>query len=438
MQRKFLIPAVAVSIVAALGFAAKFVHDQNRVYVLEIATASRDGEYYAFSQALAEVANLYQPRLRIKVIETAGSVENMELLRRHQVDLAIVQSDTSVAPQVRGVAGLFPEVFHLIAASDAGIERVVDLRGKRVALMPEGSGSYALFWEIAHHYGLTEADIDYTAMSAAEAQSAFEQGQVDAISRIIALGNSSVRSLLQTTEAQFVPLDQAEAVQIMLPYLEPMSIPKGAYVGAPSIPAQNLPTVSVRALLVAHEDVDPVLIRQLTSLLYDYRSELIDRNPRAASISVPDSMLNLGLPLHEGARDYFTQDEPNFVVRYAEALGFLLSVSVLLGSGLWQLRFSLTQRQKNRADMYNLEILALIEQVYETDDPDKLEVIRRQLFDILQKVVDDLDLDRITPESFQSFTFPWDVAITTIRHRETLLNQKSLTSSEDAPANPKA
>lgn len=431
MQRRFLIPAVAVSIVAALGFAAKFVHDQNRVYVLEIATASRDGEYYAFSQALAEVANLYQPQLRIKVLETAGSVENMQLLRRHQVDLAIVQSDTSVAPQVRGVAGLFPEVFHLIAASDAGIERIVDLRGKRIALMPEGSGSYALFWDIAHHYGLTEADIDYTALSAAEAQAAFEQGQVDAISRIIALGNPSVRSLLQKTEAQFVPLDQAAAMQIMLPYLESTTIPQGAYVGAPSIPNQDLPTVSVRALLVAHEDVDPVLIRQLTSLLYDYRSELIDRNPRAASISMPDSMLNLGLPLHQGARDYFTQDEPNFVVRYAEALGFLLSVSVLLGSGLWQLRFSLTQRQKNRADMYNLEILALIEQVYETDDVEKLESIRRQLFDILQKVVDDLDLDRITPESFQSFTFPWDVAITTIRHRETLLNQAQLSKDQD-------
>ena len=33
----------------------------------------------------------------------------------------------------------------------------------------------------------------------------------------------------------------------------------------------------------------------------------------------------------------------------------------------------------------------------------------------------DLDEDRISPESFQSFTFPWEVAITTIRHREMVL-----------------
>jgi hypothetical protein len=246
---------------------------------------------------------------------------------------------------------------------------------------------------------------------------------VDAISRMIAVGNPSVRSLLQSTQAQFVPLEQAEAMQLRLPYLESTHIPQGAYVGSPPVPDRNLPTVSVRALLVAHRDVDAASIQQITSLMYDYRSELVARNPRAAAITIPDSMQNLGLPLHPGARSYFNQDQPSFVVEYAETLGFLLSASVLLGSGLWQLRYSLMQRQKNRADMYNLEILALIEQIDTAQNLDQLKVIRRQLLDILKTVVDDLDLDRITPESFQSFTFPWEVAMTAIRHREAILLQ---------------
>jgi hypothetical protein len=289
--------------------------------------------------------------------------------------------------------------------------------------MPEGSGSYALFWDIGHHYGMAEAEVDFVTLPAAEAQAAFERGEVDAISRMIAVGNPSVRSLLQSTQAQFVPLEQAEAMQLRLPYLESTHIPQGAYVGSPPVPDRNLPTVSVRALLVAHRDVDAASIQQITSLMYDYRSELVARNPRAAAITIPDSMQNLGLPLHPGARSYFNQDQPSFVVEYAETLGFLLSASVLLGSGLWQLRYSLMQRQKNRADMYNLEILALIEQIDTAQNLDQLKVIRRQLLDILKTVVDDLDLDRITPESFQSFTFPWEVAMTAIRHREAILLQ---------------
>ncbi|MEB3231970.1 MAG: hypothetical protein VKJ64_13245, partial [Leptolyngbyaceae bacterium] len=87
-------------------------------------------------------------------------------------------------------------------------------------------------------------------------------------------------------------------------------------------------------------------------------------------------------------------------------------------SGLWQLRSWLLGRQKNRADHYNLEILDLIAEVDHATTLEELQIIRQKLFAILKEVVIDLDIDRISPESFQSFTFPWEVAITTIRHQE--------------------
>jgi TRAP-type uncharacterized transport system substrate-binding protein len=50
-------------------------------------------------------------------------------------------------------------MFHLLVRTEANIQTVADLRGKRVALMPEGSGSYQLFWPLAEHYGLQATDI---------------------------------------------------------------------------------------------------------------------------------------------------------------------------------------------------------------------------------------------------------------------------------------
>jgi uncharacterized protein len=55
------------------------------------------------------------------------------------------------------------------------------------------------------------------------------------------------------------------------------------------------------------------------------------------------------------------------------------------------------------------------------DDLEQLQSVRDKLFEILRKVVVDLDKDRISPESFRSFTFPWEVAINTLRHREIVL-----------------
>ena len=68
----------------------------------------------------------------------------------------------------------------------------------------------------------------------------------------------------------------------------------------------------------------------------------------------------------------------------------------------------------------------MIDQIQSIKDLKQLAAVRRHLFEIFEKVVVDLDKDRISPESFQSFTFTWEVAMTTIRHREMLLlNRRS-------------
>lgn len=421
MPTKLTLPVVLLSIVMALAFAVQWLREQNRVYSLTLATAGKNGEYYAFGQALAKVVAKHQPHIQIKVLETEGSPQNMELLAKNQVQLAIVQGDTPVQPSVEAIASLFPEMFHLVAAANSDIQSVSDLKGKRVALMPKGSGSYALFWPLSKHYGLTPQDFKPVILPSAQAHAALRQGKVDALFRVIALGNRTVSQHLQTTQDRLIAIDQAAALQLSVPSLEATQIPKGTYNGAIPIPAEDLPTVGVRALLVTHETVDQNAIYEIARILSEARNELVKEHALAAMIRPLESGEQLGLPLHPGAKTYYNQDKPNFIVQYAEPIGLLLSVSMLCISGIWQLRLWLQGRQKNRADMYNLEIVSLIEQVHTIEDLEQLAQVHRQLFEIFHKVVVDLDKDRISPESFQSFTFPWEVAVATIRHREMIL-----------------
>lgn len=421
MQTKLTIPVVLLSIVMALAFGAQWFREQNRVYSLTLATAGKDGADYAFGQALAKVVARHQPKIQIKVLETEGSLQNMKLLEGEQAQLALVQNDTPVEPSVQAIASLFPEMFHLIAAANSDIQNVSDLKGKRVALMPKGSGSYALFWHLSEHYSLTEQDFEPVILPSKQAHAALRRGEVDALFRVIALGSATVTQHLQTTQDRLIPIDQVAALQLSLPYLEATQIPKGTYNGAQPIPAADLPVVAVRAVLVTHRDVEQSVIHEITRILYEARTELVTQHPQAALIRLPESGRHLGMPLHPGAKAYYNQDRPSFIVQYAEAIGLLLSVSILGISSIWQLRLWLLMRQKNRADMYNLEILSLIDQVHITEDLEQLAAVRRHLFEIFHKVVVDLDEDRISPESFQSFTFPWEVAVTTIRHREMIL-----------------
>jgi TRAP transporter TAXI family solute receptor len=213
----------------------------------------------------------------------------MDLLQTNQAQLALGQSDTPVQPPVRAVALLFPEMFHLLARADADIDTVGDLRGKRVALMPENSGSYALFWPLAQHYELTPETLTPLPMPAVEAHAALARGEVDALFQVITLGNPAVADLLQTVTIRLIPIDQVDALRLSLPYLNAQVIPKGTYNGSPPMPPVDLPVVAVNALLVAHEQLPDKVVNALTSTLYQNRNELVALSPRAAMIRLDTS-----------------------------------------------------------------------------------------------------------------------------------------------------
>ena len=291
--------------------------------------------------------------------------------------------------------------------------------------MPKGSGSYNLFWLLSQHYGLKADDFEVIAVPPEQAYNLLNQGKVDALFRVIALGNIGITELLKSGQNRLVPIEQAAALQLFQPALEASTIPLGTYNGSIPIPTEDLPVVALRAVLITHKTVDKNVIYEMTRILFESRNELIAKTPQAAMIHQPESLQDLGFSFHPGAKDYYYQDEPTFLEKYAEPMGFVLSVSVLVISSLWQFKLWFKGRQKNRADLYNLELISLIDQINSAQTIEELKDLRRQLFTIFKEVIVDLDKDRISSESFHSFTFTWEVAIASIRHQENLLRSSA-------------
>ena len=328
MHNKLALPIILISIFMAVAFAWEWFREQNRIHYLTMATGGKDGEYYAFASVFAQVVARHEPQIQIQVIETQGSVQNQEFLSAKKVQLALLQSDTPLDPSTQAIALLFPEIFHLIATTQSNINSVSDLKGKRVALLPQGSGSYRLFWPLSKHYGLRSTDFEPVILPPKQAHLALRQGRVNALFQVIALGNPSITELLQSSKNQLLPIDQSAAIQLFQPALESSQIPKGTYSGAIPIPAEDLPVVSVQALLVTHQDVDPSIIYEITRIFFEARNELVKQYRQAAMIPQRDSIRELGLPFHSGAKKYYKLDEPSlivsFFVEYAEALDLQL------------------------------------------------------------------------------------------------------------------
>ncbi len=407
MSNQLIFPLIFLSTLAASIFGWQWFRSQNGVDHLTIATGDPQGEYYAFAQALATVVARHQPQIQIEVRATEGSVENLELLEHERVQLALIQSDTIVSPSTKAIATLFPEIAHLIVSQESDIDSFSKLKGKRIALMPKKSGSYQLFWSLSSHYGLTEQDLETVVYAPIQAHEP--------------LGNPAVSQLLNHGQTKLVAIKQGAALQLFRPALLPSQIPQGTYNGAVPIPPEELPVVAVEAVLVTREDLPDSIVYEITRILFEARNELVKQSIQAAMIRRSEEWSHLGLSFHEGAKTYYNQNQPSFLVEYAEPLGLLLSLIVLGISSIWQLKMWLKGRQKNRADLYNLEILQLIAQINSMEELEQLMGLRSHLLELLAKVVVDLDRDRVSPESFQSFTFTWKVAMREVSHRESLL-----------------
>ncbi|HLO84310.1 MAG TPA: TAXI family TRAP transporter solute-binding subunit [Nostocaceae cyanobacterium] len=408
--------------------------DLNQVHRLVIAAGSKTGESYILSQAIAQVVARHEPKIKIEVLETKGTEESLNLLEAGKVQLAAAQADIPTPSSARLICNLFADAFQLVVTAKSGIYEVAALKGKRLALPSKGGGQYNSFWELARHYRLTEQDMIVQDLPETEANNLFLNGQVDAVFRVRPPGNRAIQELIQKSNGRIVGIDQGAAMKISQPAFEPAFIPKGAYLGNPPIPNINLPTITVQRTLLASRNVEAGLIRKITVILFDYRQELAKIMPLAANISPPSQVSGTGLPLHPGAAAFYDRDKPNFFQENADYIALIMSVVLLIGSWLWQLKERFEKAQKNRGDDYNQDIVKIMKEISVCADLDNLEKIRTELIERFEKVVESLDQDRITAETFQSFTFTWEAAMSELRDRQVWITRKNLARQQIKPS----
>ena len=404
-----------VLIVLAGGFLALWYLGDRREYMLSIAAGQKSEQAFRMVKAIQLVTHRHYPEIKIEVYETRGSLQNARLLDSGAVDLATTQADLVFGRRAQLVAELYPDAFQLVARRESGIRDIGDLVGKRVALPPDQSGEYESFWFLASHYDLTMNDLEIFPGTEATTDWLMINGDVDALFRVRAAGDASVLRLIDELDAEVIAIPQAGALRLKQPSLEVGVIPEGSYNGRPAIPQRDLPTVSVKRLLVAREDVPDEVISKLTSILFERRRELIDLVPLAGSITAPNRSGGTFLPIHAGAQAFYDRDQPSFLQANAEALALAVSIVVVFISGLLQLA---SRRRKRVMDGYNRELLELAQRARKANSFQVLDQCQAQLADFVGRIVQAAELGNINAQEFNLFNFTYYAVEDAIRDRE--------------------
>ena len=365
-----------------------------------IATGHDRGMYAALGLELHGMLERNMPDDTFELLGSAGSVENMSLIGEGKADFAFVQSDTRPSPNTRLVATLYTEVIHIAIRADLveQVKSIEDLRAlTSVSLGAVGSGTRRAAEKLLRHFEIQVSD-SWLAVSPADLRGAFRAGTLDAAFVLVGPGTEFARGLFSTGEVRLLSLGSgptggtpADAFAIRFPAFKPVLLPARLY---GKHPAEAVQTAGVTAALVAADAVEPDVVRRVTELLFERRTQLQRRDEAARTegrmalgqlpldFGTADDVQRHVIPLHAGADAFYRRERPSFLVTYAE----VISLCITLLIGMWSmgslfLRWR-TDLKKERIDDYYAEIRSVASLPYE-ERLTALHQIRERAFDEL-------------------------------------------------------
>ncbi|MCL4181083.1 MAG: ABC transporter substrate-binding protein [Verrucomicrobia bacterium] len=247
---------------------------------IEVATGSTNGAYHAFGLRLAE--RLSGEGLKVWLVPTAGSMENLGLLRSEEgaVSMALVQSGLVVSEAVsddtelRSLGSLFLEPMWVFHRRSLVLTSLRDLAGKRVAVGVEGSGTLPAARAILEANGLLGAGadrVDAVRVGGEEAAEELLAGRLDAACFVAAPGNAVVNRLLREPELDFHGLRRGGAYQATFPRLMTLEIGEGQLDLAANVPDTDKTVLAAAVTLVVNDRYHP----GLTPLILDAAAEVL-------------------------------------------------------------------------------------------------------------------------------------------------------------------
>jgi len=298
-----------------------------------IATGPTGGTYFPVGEAIAAIVShppgVYRcekagvcgpPGLIASVRTSAGAVSNVLAVNTHTVDAALAQSDVildAVAGRgafrksgrqthVRVLANLFPEEVHLVAAVSAHIHSASDLRGRRVSLGPDASGTMVTAREVLSAFGISAKRLRISSDPSDVAAEQLARNRLDAMFFVGGAPVPLIRELLASGKAALIPIDGAGRARLLKRShaLTASTIPAGLYPKTGKVQ-----TVGVRAVFIVNDAIaDAVAYGVLKSLFNPANRNVLAGSHRSAeAIRIDTATADLPAPLHPGALRFYRE-----------------------------------------------------------------------------------------------------------------------------------
>ncbi|KEA62176.1 TRAP transporter solute receptor, TAXI family precursor [Marinobacterium lacunae] len=317
--------ALAMGIAASSMSLAQAAED-NRSYIL--ATASTGGTFYPVGVALATLAKVkLEPTigLSLSAINSAGSGENVKLMRENEAQFAILQGlygawawagegelkEAGQQQYLRSVSMLWQNVEQFVVRSSYAKTGTIDdlkgLEGEKFSIGKKNSGTEGSGRTILGNLGIDPDSFNLAYMGYGPSADAMQNGAIDgmnipsgvptsAITRAYAAMGSDIQILSFTD-------DQMARANGNYKLWTRFTIPENTYPGQ----TQAVDTIAQPNFLAVRDDISEEDVYQLTKTIYENLPFLNGIHAATKAMALEKAIAGLPVPLHPGAVRYYRE-----------------------------------------------------------------------------------------------------------------------------------
>ena len=325
MKRLFVVTlALVFGIALLVGIGPFETKAEAKMTFVTIGTGGITGVYYPTGGAIARMVNAKRKEygIRATVESTGGSVFNINAILSGDLEFGVAQSDRQYqavqgiadwkdkGPQkdLRAVFSIHPETVDLIAAVDANINSLADLKGKRVNIGNIGSGYRKNAIDALEANGLDfNKDFHSESLKAAEAPGLIQDGRIDAAFYTVGHPSGYYKEATSgVRKVKFVPIENVDGLLAKYPYYaKAVTRVVELYPGAQN--DADVPTFGVKATFVTSAKVPDNVVYAIVKEVFDNFEAFKKLHPAYAGLTKQNMLEGMSAPIHPGAMKYYKE-----------------------------------------------------------------------------------------------------------------------------------
>jgi len=342
-----------------------------------MATAFKGASFDYYGRQYREIFARYKVDLELR--ETAGALENVKLLQDPKSDVQIGfvtggVSDGKRAPDVLSLGTVYNQPFWIFYTSTERLDRLSQLKGKRIAVGPEGSATRFTAEQILGRGGVNSETATLLPFAGSAADKALSEGKVDVVWIIGVPEATAVQSFLRNPKVRLMSFPTAEAFTRIFPDLNRLVLPQGVVDIDRNIPPTDVQLIATTSKVLIRNDLHPEIVQLLLQTMKEVHggSDIFHRGgeyPNGADGEYP--VAPSAADFYKNGPSFMQRHLPLWLSVHVQRAIAVLVTGIAIGFPLFRFLPQLYNWMTRRRLLHWYGQLKLLEASFETSANDK-------------------------------------------------------------------